>query len=104
VLVKPSKPIASAEPKPTHRLVKDIVEAGGLLERDVTDDPPNYRHLVSIINRRGMAPDDQQVILLEWLKPGSVVLRLSGVTGDWKSGPLPERISKWHPIVAELRP
>jgi hypothetical protein len=101
--VQRTTPITCSEPKPTHRFVKDIVDVGGLLERNVTDDAPNYRHLVSIINRRQMAPGGQQVILHEWLKPGSVVLRLSGVTGDWKSGPLPDRISKWHPIVAELR-
>ena len=48
--------------KPTHQLVKDIVDAGGLLERDLTDDDRSYTHLVSIINRRQMAPDDKQVI------------------------------------------
>ncbi|OBH59003.1 hypothetical protein A5687_21320 [Mycobacterium mantenii] len=97
------KPNAPAEQKPTHRLLKEIVDAGGLLQRDLTDDDTNYRHLVSIINRRRMAPDGQQVILNEWLRPGSVVLRLSGVTCDWKSDPLPERISKWNPVVAELK-
>ncbi|WP_231968939.1 hypothetical protein [Mycobacterium sp. E735] len=83
--------------------MNDIVNAGGLLERNLPDDQTNYRHLVSIINRRLMAPDGQQVILHEWLKPGTVVLRLSGAAGDWRSGPLPERISKWHPAVADIR-
>jgi hypothetical protein len=68
-----------------------------------TEDDTNYKHLVSIINRRQMAPDGQQVILNEWLKPAHVVLRLSGVSRDWKSGSLPERISKWHRVVAQLR-
>ncbi|MCV7221872.1 hypothetical protein [Mycolicibacterium elephantis] len=83
--------------------MSDIVAAGGVLERDVTDDVTNYRHLVAIINRRRMAPDDQQVILHEWLKPGSVVLRVSGVSRDWRSGSLPQRVSKWHPVVEQLK-
>jgi hypothetical protein len=94
---------APAALKPTHQLVKDIVDAGGILERNVSDDDTNYKHLVSIINRRQMAPDNQQVLLNEWLKPAHIVLRLSGVSRDWKSGCLPERISKWHTVVAELR-
>ncbi len=105
-VAKPSQQPKSAAPaalKPTHQLVTDIVDAGGVLERNVTDDNANYKHLVSIINRRQMAPNSQQVILNEWLKPAHVVLRLSGVTRDWKSGSLPERISKWHTVVAELR-
>lgn len=89
--------------KPTHQLVKDMVDAAGLLERDLTDDDRSYTHLVSIINRRQMAPDDKQVILNDWVKPGYVVLRFSDVKRDWQSGPLPERLSKLHPLVAELR-
>jgi hypothetical protein len=89
--------------KPTHQLVKNIVDAGGILERNIADDDTNYKHLVSIINRRQMAPDSQQVILHEWLKPDRIVLRLSGVSRDWRSGFLPERIGRWHPVVAELR-
>lgn len=89
--------------KPTHQLVKDIVDAGGLLERDLTDDDRSYTHLVSIINRRQMAPDDKQVILNDWVKPGYVVLRFSDITRDWQSGPLPERVNKLHPLVVDLR-
>lgn len=94
---------ASATLKPTHQLVKNIVDAGGILERNVSDDDTNYKHLVSIINRRNMAPDSQQIILHERLKPAHIVLRLSGVSRDWKSGLFPSHISKWHPVVAELR-
>lgn len=95
-----STPAAS---KPTYQLVKDIVEAGGVLERDITEGNTNYRHLVAIINGRQIAPDEQQVIINDWVMPGHVVLRLSNVNRDWRSGPLPERVSKWHPVVAELR-
>lgn len=97
---QPSSPAAI---KPTYQLVKDIVDAGGVLERDLTDDGTNYKHLVAIINGRQIAPDDQQVLVNDWAKPGYLVLRLSGVMRDWKSGALPERVSKWHPVVAELR-
>jgi len=99
----PPKTAGPVPLKPTHQLVKDIVDAGGLLERDLTDDARSYTHLVSIINRRQMAPDDKQVILNDWVKPGYVVLRFSDITRDWQSGRLPERVSKLHPLVAELR-
>lgn len=99
----PPKVAGPAQLKPTHQLVKDIVDAGGLLERDVTNDDRSYTHLVSIINRRQMAPDNKQVILNDWVKPGYVVLRFSDVTRDWRSGPLPERVNKLHPLVIELR-
>jgi hypothetical protein len=35
--------------------LKDIVDAGGILERDIRDDKTSYRSLVGIINRRKMA-------------------------------------------------
>ena len=89
--------------KPTHQLVKDILDAGGVLERDVSEDTTNYKHLVSIINGRNIAPDDAQVIMNDWAKPRAIVLRFSSATWNWKSGSLPQRISKLHPIVAELR-
>jgi hypothetical protein len=44
--------------------VKDIVDAGGILEIDTKDDQTSYCSLVGIINRRGMAPDSQQVIMV----------------------------------------
>lgn len=99
----PPKAAGPVQLKPTHQLVKDIVDAGGLLERNVSDDDRSYTHLVSIINRRQMAPDAKQVILNDWVKPGYVVLRFSDVTRDWQSGSLPERVNKLHPLVAELR-
>lgn len=103
---RPPRPVRSESPtrmKPTHQLVKAIVDAGGVLERDRTDDTTNYKHLVAIINARQIAPDEQQVIMNDWLKRGHLVLRLSGAVHDWRSGPLPERVSKWHPVVTELR-
>ncbi|WP_158022625.1 hypothetical protein [Mycolicibacterium gilvum] len=39
----------------------------------------------------------------DWVKRGYVVLRLSRVSRDWRSGPIPERVSKWNPVVTELR-
>lgn len=100
---RPPKPSAPAAMKPTHQLVKDILDAGGVLERDVSEDTTNYKHLVSIINGRNIAPDDAQVIMNDWAKPRAIVLRFSSATWNWKSGTLPQRISKLHPIVAELR-
>lgn len=44
------QPSSSAAVKPTYQLVKDIVDAGGVLERDMTDDGTNYKHLVAIIS------------------------------------------------------
>jgi len=99
----PPKAAGPVELKPTRQLVKDLVDAGGLLERDLSDDERSYTHLVSIVNRRQMAPDEKQVILNDWVKPGYVVLRFADITRDWRSGPLPERVSKLHPLVAELR-
>lgn len=42
---------------PTRKLLKDIIDGGGILERNSEDDKTNYRSLVSIINRRKMLPD-----------------------------------------------
>lgn len=91
---------------PTRKLVKDIVDAGGILEIDTTDDKTSYRSLVGIINRRGMAPEGQEVVLIE-PRYDRVILRLSSVS-DWKTGPAgdviaAERIGRWHPAVATLR-
>jgi hypothetical protein len=100
---RPPKTSVPAAVKPTHQLVKDIHDAGGVLDRDVSEDTTNYKHLVSIINGRNIAPDDTQVIMNEWAKPGSIILRFSSAAWNWESGTLPQRISKLHPIVAELR-
>ncbi len=49
---------------PTRKLLKDIIDAGGILERDIRDDKTSYRSLVGIINRKKMAPDGQEVTML----------------------------------------
>ena len=92
---------------PTRKLVKDIVDAGGMLEIDTTDDNTSYRALVSIINRRGMAPDGQEVITARGRTYHHVVFRLSSVS-DWQTDTpsavvAAERIGRWHPAVATLR-
>lgn len=103
----PPKPVLPDGLTPTRRLLKDIIDAGGILERDISDDNISYRSLVGIINRRKMAPDGQQVILVNGTKYGDVILRLSSVS-DWKTTPpadvlSAERIGRWHPVVATLR-
>jgi hypothetical protein len=115
--VKPHSPDAAASRSkkqasldgltPTRKLVKDIVDAGGLLEIDTTDDKTSYRGLVGIINRRGMAPDGQDVIMLRGKSYHHIVFRLSSVS-NWQTEPPSEvvavdRIGRWHPAVASLR-
>jgi hypothetical protein len=97
----PRPPVA--EVKPTHQLVKDIIDAGGVLERNLADETHSYKHLVAIINSRQFAPDDQQVIINDWVRPGRIVLRLSNILWDWKTGPIPQRLGKLHPVAAQLR-
>ncbi|MGV0993788.1 MAG: hypothetical protein ACOYB7_16230 [Mycobacterium sp.] len=91
---------------PTRKLVEDIVNSGGILEIDTSDDNTRYASLVGIINRRGMAPDGQEVILIH-PRYNRIVMRLSSVL-DWKTDPpsetvAAERIGRWHPVVATLR-
>jgi len=91
---------------PTRQLVQDIVAAGGVLEVDTSDDNRSFTSLVGIINRRGMAPDGQEVILTR-ARHNRVIMRLSTVS-DWKTDPpsktlAAERIGRWHPMVAALR-
>lgn len=105
-----SRPKKQASPNgltPTRKLVKDIVDAGGLLEIDTTDDKTSYRGLVGIINRRGMAPDGQEVIMVRGKSYHHIVFRLSSVS-DWQTEPpsavvAADRIGRWHPAVAALR-
>lgn len=91
---------------PTRKLVQDIVDAGGVLEVDTTDDSRSFTSLVGIINRRRMAPDGQEVVLTH-PRHNRIIMRLSEVS-DWKTD-LPaetlaaERIGRWHPVVATLR-
>ncbi|CAM4184272.1 PE-PGRS family protein [Mycobacterium senriense] len=105
-----SRPKDKASPDgltPTRKLVKDIVDGGGLLEIDTTNDKTSYRGLVGIINRRGMAPDGQEVIMLCGKTYHHIVFRLSSVS-NWQTKPPSEvvavdRIGRWHPVVASLR-
>jgi hypothetical protein len=105
-----SRPPVSRPPDgltPTRKLLKHIIDGGGHLKRNSEDDKTSYRSLVGIINRRKMAPDGQQVILLDGAKYGDVILRLSSVS-DWKTTPATdvvsaERVGRWHPAVATLR-
>lgn len=95
------------EPTPTRKLLQDIIEAGGVLELYTKGDDTNYGSLVAIINRRQMAPDGQQVILMDGVSYYDKVLRLSSVA-EWKTLPPAEvvaadRIGRWHPVVAALR-
>lgn len=92
---------------PTRKLLKDIIDAGGTMERDTSDDDTNYRSLVGIINRRKMAPNGQEVIMLSGAKYRHLIFRLSSVS-DWKTQPpseivAAERIGRWHAVVATLR-
>jgi hypothetical protein len=107
---KPPRPPAPRPPDgltPTRKLLKDIIDAGGILELDTRDDKTSYRSLVGIINRRGMAPDGQEVIMLSGRSYHHLVFRLSSVS-DWKTispaqTAAAERIGRWHPAVATLR-
>ncbi|WP_235663928.1 hypothetical protein [Mycolicibacter terrae] len=107
---RPQRPLtkpAPDEPTPTRKLLQDIIEEGGVLELNTRDDDTNYGSLVAIINRRQMAPDGQQVILMDGVDYYHKVLRLSSVA-EWKTQPpaevvAAERIGRWHPAVAALR-
>ena len=86
--------------------MQDIVDAGGVLEVDTTDDSRSFTSLVGIINRRGMAPDGQEVVLTR-ARQNRIIMRLSAVS-DWKTDPptetlAAERIGRWHPVVATIR-
>lgn len=88
-------------------MLQDIIDAGGVLELTTKGDDTNYGNLVAIINRRQMAPDGQQVILMDGASYYQKVFRLSSVA-EWKTQPPAEvvaadRIGRWHPAVAALR-
>ncbi|WP_133119148.1 hypothetical protein [Mycolicibacterium agri] len=104
---RPAKKPPTNELTPTRKLLKDITDAGGILEIDTQDDKTSYRSLVGIINRRRMAPDGQEVIMLNGAHYRHVIFRLSSVS-DWKTQSptetmAAERIGRWHPAVATLR-
>jgi hypothetical protein len=106
----PQRPLtrpASDEPTPTRKLLQDVIDAGGVLELNTRGDETNYGNLVAIINRRQMAPDGQQLILMDGSHYHHKVLRMSSVT-EWKTQPpaevvAAERIGRWHPVVSALR-
>ena len=104
---RPPKPPPPDGLTPTRKLLKDSIDADGILERDTRDDDTKYRSLVGIINRRQMAPDGQEVIMLTGRSYHHVLFRLSSVS-DWKTTSpgetvAAERITRWHPTVASLR-
>lgn len=107
---RPPRPAVTCPPDgltPTRKLLKDIIDAGGILERDISDDNTSYPSLVGIINRRKMAPHGQEVIMLSGGKYHHRIFRLSSVS-DWRTQPpsetvAAERIGRWHPVVATLR-
>ena len=89
---KASRPDPSHEDlTPTRRLVKDIVDAGGVLEIDTSEDNRSFTSLIGIINRRGMAPDGQDVILIR-ARHDRIIMRLSAVS-DWKTTPPSETVA-----------
>jgi hypothetical protein len=106
----PQRPLtrpAPDEPTPTHKLLQDVIDAGGVLELNTRGDETNYGNLVAIINRRQMAPDGQQLILMDGAQYHHKLLRLSSVV-EWKTRPpaevvTAERIARWHPVVSALR-
>jgi hypothetical protein len=106
----PQRPLtrpAADEPTPTRKLLQDVINAGGVLELNTRGDETNYGSLVAIINRRQMAPDGQQLILMDGIHYHHKVLRLSSVA-EWKTQPpaqvlAAERITRWNPAVSTLR-
>jgi hypothetical protein len=104
---RPPKPAPPEGLTPTRKLLKDIADAGGMLERDVRDDDTNYQSLVGMINRHKMAPDGQALIMITGKTYHHRLFRLTTVS-DWKTAPPDEvvgaeRVGRWHPAVAMLR-
>ena len=69
---------------PTRKLLKRIIDAGGILELDTKNDCTSYRSLVGIINRRGMVRDGHEVMIVPGKSYHHTVLRLSSVS-DWQT-------------------
>ncbi|BCN66518.1 hypothetical protein RE9431_49730 (plasmid) [Prescottella equi] len=98
-----------AAPKltPTRQLLQDITEAGGTLTRNVKDDKTQYAMLVSTINRRGMAPDGQRLIMDTGATYYDRIFHFDDLP-EWKTMPPRDvvaaaRIGRWHPVVAQIR-
>lgn len=104
---KPLTRPAPDELTPTRKLLKDIADAGGVLQLDTHGDKTNYGNLVAIVNRRRLAPDGQQVILMRGSGYHNLILRLSSVSAWQTDAPsavvAAARIGRWHPAVAALR-
>lgn len=103
---RPSRQVPTpTKPKPTRRLIDDVLAAGGRLVREMTADSPSYAHLVGIINGRNLIPDDK--LLLTELADKRVEIRLVSVS-DWTTQK-PREIAdlssrrRLHPAVRELR-
>jgi hypothetical protein len=104
---RPPKPAPPDGLTPTRKLPKGIADAGGTLERDVRDDDTNYQSLVAMINRHKMAPDGQDLIMVNGKTYHHRLFRLATVS-DWKTTPpdevvAAERVGRWHMSVATLR-
>lgn len=92
---------------PTRQLLADLVAAGGVLERSSREDKTQYANLAASINRHGMAPDGQHVVVYSGRRWGEHVIKLVSIS-EWQTeSPVDvlarERIGRWHPVVAELR-
>lgn len=107
---RPTRPPKPAPPDgltPTRKLLKDIADAGGILERDVGDDDTNYQGLVGMINRHKMAPDGKALMMITGKTYHHRLFRLVTVS-SWKTATpdevvAAERVGRWHPAVATLR-
>ncbi|MDL9938993.1 hypothetical protein QSJ18_19785 [Gordonia sp. ABSL1-1] len=107
---RPPKPAAKRSPPgltPTRQLLADLASAGGVLERNSRDDKTKYSTLAAAINRHGMAPDGQHVVVYSGASYGEWIIRLVPVS-EWQTEPpadvmSKDRIGRWHPVVAEIR-
>ncbi|HEY9311765.1 hypothetical protein [Williamsia sp.] len=103
---RPKQVQGTDESTPTRQLVKDIVDAGGMLERTSRTTRRTTRAL-SGSDRRGFAPDGQQVLMSRGQTHNSLILRFEPVSNWQTTQPrdviAAERVGKWHPVIAELR-
>ncbi|WP_072691538.1 hypothetical protein [Rhodococcus marinonascens] len=103
------EPHAPTSPKltPTRQLLRDVAEAGGTLTRNVKGDNTPYAVRVSTINRRGMPPDGQRLVMETGATYYEKIFRLED-RPVWRTMPPREvvdapRIGRWHPAVTEIR-
>lgn len=93
-------------PKPTQKLLHDLLAAGGRLVYDASTDTAHYSQLVGIINGRSLAPDGDRVILTKRAN-GQIEVRLASVS-DWTTQQPSDiadsaKARKSHAAVSELR-